>query len=228
MQIWKYETHLHTSETSRCGASSGADLARFFKGLGYTGIFVTDHFLNGNTTVPDDLPWKERIDGFCRGYDVAAEEGARIGLDVFFAWEYSHGWAHYLTYGLGKAWLLTHPDVLDWDLAAYFDRVHADGGAIVHAHPFRERVDVVELIPGKTDAVEVLNAGRAEESNRHARDFAVSFGLPQTAGSDIHRAGPASRRLCGVSSPRRLSGPRDYIAALTAGDLSLFDTGRAP
>ena len=48
----RYETHSHTSETSRCSHISGAELAEFYKSLGYTGLFITDHFFNGNTTVP--------------------------------------------------------------------------------------------------------------------------------------------------------------------------------
>ena len=75
--MFKYETHLHTSETSRCGKSSGAEHVRQFAEHGYAGIFVTDHFFNGNTTVPAELPWEERVALFLRGYEAAAEEGAR-------------------------------------------------------------------------------------------------------------------------------------------------------
>ena len=59
--MYKYETPLHTAETSKCGKSGGAEMARHFAGLGYTGIFVTDHFFNGNTTVPgsDERYWRE-------------------------------------------------------------------------------------------------------------------------------------------------------------------------
>ena len=39
---YKYETHLHTSETSVCGATPGADHVARFKKLGYAGIFVTE------------------------------------------------------------------------------------------------------------------------------------------------------------------------------------------
>lgn len=111
MKQFVYETHLHTVETSLCGASPGAEFAHRFKSLGYTGIFVTDHFLNGNTTVPDDLPWDDRFALFCHGYSVTAAAGAQVGLDVFLAWEYSYGWAHFLTYGPGKEWLLANPDM---------------------------------------------------------------------------------------------------------------------
>ena len=116
MNQFKYETHLHTSETSLCGASSGAEYAVFYKNLGYTGIFVTDHFLNGNVATTESLSWSERVEAFCLGYEVTAQKGREIGLDVFFGWEYSYGWAHFLTYGLGKNWLLANPDVLSWEL----------------------------------------------------------------------------------------------------------------
>ncbi len=59
-----YETHLHTAEASACGMSTGVEQARKYAEIGYTGIIVTDHFLNGSTAVPYHLPWKERIDLF--------------------------------------------------------------------------------------------------------------------------------------------------------------------
>lgn len=221
MTLYKYETHLHTAETSRCGKAPAADLVRTFKSLGYTGVFVTDHFYNSSPAGEPDLSWHERVEQFCLGYETAAQEGKKVGLDVFFGWEYSHGWAHYLVYGLSKEWLLANPDLPSLELLAYFDRVHEGGGSVIHAHPFRERVEIIQLVPGKMDAIEVINAGRPEEANRHARDFALSFGLPQTAGSDIHALD--RKRLCGVSCPRRLQDGRDYIAALVAGETVIFD-----
>ena len=46
--------------------------------------------MNGNTTVPEDLPWAED-ELFCLGYEKAYEEGRKIGLDVFFGWEATSG-----------------------------------------------------------------------------------------------------------------------------------------
>jgi len=224
MAKYKYETHLHTSETSLCSNSSGKDFADYYKSLGYAGIFVTDHFLNGNTAVSVNLPWHQRIDLFCRGYEETAKQGEKIGLDVFFGWEYSYGWAHLLTYGLDKNWLVAHPEVVNWNIIEYFDRVHDDGGYIVHAHPFREGVDMVQLFPGKTDAVEIINASRIDEANKHAQDFANSFGILQTAGSDIHSI--RQKRLCGIAVSKPLTGGRDYINALKSGDAHIFDETR--
>ena len=219
--MFKYETHLHTSETSKCGKSSGAEMARHFAALGYTGIFVTDHFFNGNTTVPADLPWEERVKLFLRGYEAAAEEGEKCGLDVFFAWEYSCGWAHFLTYGLGADWLLAHPDLLQWSAGDYFDRVHEAGGIIVHAHPWRLTDNpLMRMFPEKTDAVEVINAGRAPEQNRQAADYARSFGFAVTAGSDIHAT--KTPRRAGVLTDHRLKDGADFAKAVLERKVKIF------
>lgn len=219
--MYKYETHLHTAETSKCGKSGGAEMARHFAGLGYTGIFVTDHFFNGNTTVPSELPWPERVALFHRGYEAAAEEGAKLGLDVFFAWEYSLGWAHFLTYGLGADWLFANPDLLEWQVGRYIDEVHEAGGFVVHAHPFRVTGNpVMRMIPHGVDAVEIVNAGNSADDNRLAAAYAASLSLPVTAGSDIHRVGAARR--AGVLTDRRLTDGRDYMQAVLAREVRVF------
>ena len=71
--IYKYETHLHTTEASACAIFDGVKQVRKYKELGYTGIVVTDHFFNGYTCIPADLPWEERVDLFCKGYENAKE-----------------------------------------------------------------------------------------------------------------------------------------------------------
>ena len=44
-----YETHMHTCQASACGASTGAEQARFYREQGYTGIIITAHFTGGCT-----------------------------------------------------------------------------------------------------------------------------------------------------------------------------------
>jgi hypothetical protein len=221
MTQYKYETHLHTSDVSLCASCPGIDWVHHYKSLGYTGIFVTNHFLNGGTTISDELPWKEKVELFCQDYDAMVQEGKKVGLDVFFAWEYSYGWAHFLTYGLDKAWLLKNPDVIEWDIITYLDRVREDGGAIVHAHPFREGVEHINLFPTKIDAVEVLNGCRTIESNQHAADFAKSYNLPKTAGSDNHRL--EHKHFTGILTSKKLTCVKDYIEVIRSGDAVLFD-----
>ena len=220
--MYKYETHLHTCETSKCGRSPGAEHAKFFAEQGYTGIFVTDHFFNGNVTVPRDLPWEKRVELFKVGYDNAKEMGDKVGLDVFFGWEYSYGWAHFLTYNLGADWLLANPDLLSWSVPDYIDHVHEAGGFIFHAHPFRlTNNPIMPVIPAKCDGVEIFNAGRSDAENQIAVDFARSYRLPVTAGSDIHHI--AAKRRAGVYSEERFATSADYCRAVIEGRVTLFE-----
>ena len=154
-----YETHLHTCQGSACGISTGADHARYYKEIGYQGIIVTDHFFSGNTAVPHQLPWKERIDWFCSGYEDALAEGQRIGLDVFFGWEQSFDGDDYLVYGLDKQYMLDHPEIERWSRKEQYEAVHAAGGCCVQAHPFRDRayVDAFHITLG-VDAIEGYNS----------------------------------------------------------------------
>jgi hypothetical protein len=189
MSQYRYETHLHTSEASACATVSGAEHVRLYKEAGYNGIIVTDHFFNGNSCVPKDLPWEERIDLFCRGYENAKAEGDRIGLSVFFGWEANFKGTEFLIYGLDKAWLKSHPDMLSWSIEEQYQRVHEDGGFVVHAHPFRVRpyIKEVRLFPDCIDAVEVINIGsKNDEFDRQAADYAKKHGFSVTAGTDAH------------------------------------------
>ncbi len=123
---------------------------------------------------------------------------------------------------MDQDWLLANPDLLSLDLLTYFNRVHADGGSIVHAHPFRENIEIVQLVPHHVDAIEVLNGGRNDACNHHAFDYATSSGLPKVAGSDIHSI--EMKRLYGMAFPRRLNGARDYMQAIKAGEGSIIET----
>ena len=214
---YRYETHMHTCQGSACGVSTGAEQARFYKENGYTGIFITDHFTGGNTAVPRNLPWRERVDWFCSGYEDALIEGQKIGLDVFFAWEQNFEGDEYLIYGPDKAWLLAHPDVEHWTRQRQLDEIHRAGGAVIQAHPFRDRdyIKYVLLAPKYCDGIEVANTGNKPGWDVRAGNYAREYGLLTTAGSDNHnwrKADPA--KLMGVELDERLSGPMDYACLI--------------
>ena len=183
-----YETHLHTNLASACARSSGADYISYYKKLGFSGIIVTDHFFNGNTCIPRNLPWEERIDLFCRGYEEAKAEGDRQNFQVFFAWECRFDGDEFLVYGLDKDWLKKHPEMMHWDHITHYEKIKSEGGLVVQAHPFRERgyLSEVYVHPYQCDAFEVANAGNPYEQNRMAYRYAQENNIVMTAGSDIH------------------------------------------
>ena len=209
--MYKYETHVHTSESSACASASGASQAMFYKSRGFTGMVVTDHVFNGNTSVPRELPWEEKVNRFCLGYENAKEQGKKIGIDVFFGWEYSYGGTDLLTYGLDKQWLIAHPMIMNMDVNSYCDFVREQGGIIVHAHPFREAdyISMIRLLPRKCDACEIINSCRTEFENKMARIYAENYGLKFFAGSDNHSA--AQEKLNGVDFDEIITSEQHFV-----------------
>lgn len=186
--MYKYEMHCHTSETSRCGKVSAAEMVDFYKSMGYSGLVISDHFLNGNTVVPKELPWEKRINQFCAGYEAAKKRGDEIGLPVFLAWENSYGGTDFLTYGLGKEWLLEHEDCNLLSAKQYLALAKESGGYVVQAHPFREAgyIEMIRLMPRDVDAVETVNACRTDFENSMADYYADRYGLTKICGTDNH------------------------------------------
>ncbi|MCL2055539.1 MAG: PHP domain-containing protein [Oscillospiraceae bacterium] len=223
MSLYKYETHLHTSEASACGAATGAEMARAYKEAGYAGIIVTDHFFNGHTSVDRRLPWKEKVRRFCRGYENAKKHGERIGLSVFFGWEYAYEGSEFLTYGLDGDWLAEHPEVMDMPVYDYIKFARLNGGYVVQAHPFRQELYIKKftLLPEITDAVEVYNArNRFLECDLRAEWYADSYNLPKTSGSDAHNADYLDG--FGVASSYKFNDIHDYISAVENRELKLI------
>ena len=214
-----YETHLHTKGVSACAASGGADYISGYIDKGYSGIIVTDHFYNGNSGLPKNLPWKEWVNRFCRGYEEAKEEGGKRGLDVFFGWEETFDTCDdYLVYGLDKAWLLEHPQVRTWTRGEQYRTVKEAGGCIVQAHPFRQRYYIkrVVLSTGCVDGIEVANGGHEDASfDTLAYRYAKKLDKPMTAGSDIHDASSIySSEIYGVYFDKKLDSISDYVKLL--------------
>ena len=218
-----YETHLHTTEGSKCARKSAEEQVKLYKELGYTGICITDHYFNGNTTVPRDLPWEERVDLYCRAYENGREAGDKVGLDVFFGFEYTLGnGTDFLVYGIDKQWLLDHPDHLDWEVRRFFRTVRADGGIVIHAHPFREAgyIDMIRLLPREIDGVEAPNANRTDFENALAVQFAENYGLPLSAGSDNHVG--KQGKLAGIVSEKRFDNVKALILSVLGGESKTF------
>lgn len=213
---YRYETHLHTCESSACGISAARDYIPYYLDQGYHGIFVTDHFFGGNTAVSHRQPWRAQVDEFCRGYEAAREEGEKRGLQVLFGWEQAYDGDEYLVYGLDKTWLYAHPEVKSYTRAEQYAAARAQGGCVVQAHPFRDRSYIrrIHLNTACVDGVEVFNAANPTEVNVQAYHYALNLGLPMLAGSDIHCAPWPT--LSGIALETPLRDERDFAARIRA------------
>lgn len=223
--MYKYEPHMHTSEASACANSSGAEMAEKYKAEGYTGIIVTDHFFNGNTSIPRDLPWRDRIELFCRGYENAANRGKEIGLDVFFGFEYGDGCSDFLVYGLDKDWLIKNDFIMDISFEQFLRHARSCGGMVIQAHPFRDRGYVTHTIhaPQLVDGVEIVNSSQPDRCNERAKIYAGWYDLPVTGGSDAHNT-TYSWYGGGVISERKFTSALDYAKAVANREVRCIET----
>lgn len=214
--MYFYELHLHTAETSRCGKSPARDMVEVYKQKGFSGIVVTDHFINGNSYARDPETWKEKMDAYLKGYYAAKEAGAEMGLKVYFGVEYTHMGGNgedYLLLGLKPEHLYHELENCDrWSIEYLCDTVHALGGIVIRAHPYREAGYIARAgieRPGlNVDAIEVFNAGNSAEAfNEKALNMAMRENKPWTAGSDTHSVNTAAQGFVGFDTD-----PADYAA----------------
>ena len=216
MNQFLYETHLHTREASACSVSWATEYIEPYLRAGYSGIIVTDHFFNGNSCISRSLPWEQRVQQFCKGYENAKQAGDHAGLSVFFGWEHSYGNDEYLIYGLDKAWLLAHPQILEWDHLQLFEAVDSSGGCMVQAHPFRERpyLSAIHLRPFAVHGIEAVNAENDAEFDRKAYAYAQKYQLGMTSGNDIHDAAKVGMVPAGMAFEHPLHTIADFVKAI--------------
>ena len=220
--MYKYETHCHTSEVSKCSHITAEDLVSFYKDEGFSGVFITDHFFNGNTTVECGQKWEKMVEDFCEGFKKASKKGSEIGIDVFFAFEYSYHGTDVLVYGLDETWLLNHPDVLQLGTTDFCDFARSEGALLIHAHPYREAsyIDMIRLFPRKVDGVEIYNACRTDFENDRAAEYAENYALLCSAGTDNHVGFRES--LGGMEFNEKITSVSDFVLKMKTGKGKIF------
>jgi len=187
---YRVETHLHTCQASACGVNTGAEMAAARCRDGYCAIVVTDHFFNGNTAVRGNYTWDEKISLFMKGYQDAKDEGDKIGLDVYFGFEYNSNGSEFLIYNFGEEQLREYPEIMTDSVEKVLTNIRNAGGFVVHAHPYRDEPYIPnpgKLFPEYVDAVEIINThNRTKESNQCALEYAEKYNLIKFGGSDTH------------------------------------------
>ena len=146
---YRYETHLHTAPVSKCGKVSVRDNLEFYKKIGYDGVFITNHFLDGNINIDRTAPYEERIEFYFSDYEEAVRIGKEIGIKVFCGVELSYKGTDFLIYGLDKAWYLAHLQIMEMKKTEELALMMENGALVIQAHPFREAtyIDHLRLFP---------------------------------------------------------------------------------
>lgn len=221
--MYRYETHLHTSPVSRCARASVRETLEFYKSLGYDGVFITNHFLDGNINIDNNRPYEERINFYFSDYEEGVKLSKEIGIKVFCGVELSYLGTDFLVYGLDKEWYLKNPQIMDMKKSDELKFLMESGALVVHAHPYREDfyIDHIRLYPRCVEGVEVINACRSDFENSMADHYADNYSLLKTAGSDNHIASNI-KRLAGMASDTPLIDENDFIKRVRNGEMTIF------
>ena len=221
--MYRYETHLHTYPVSRCGKASVEESLDFYKSIGYDGVFITNHFLDGNVNIDYYEPYEKKLEFFFSDYKKGVKYGKKIGIKVFCGAELAHGGTDFLVYGLDEKWYLKHPEIMKMRKSEELKYLADNGALIIQAHPFREAgyIDHIRLYPRQIHGAEGINANRTDFENRMAEIYAESYGLLRFAGSDNHAAGN-QKKLAGMQSEKPIKNEKEFISMLKEGKLEIF------
>ena len=221
--MYRYETHMHTLPVSRCARYSVRENLEFYRSLGYDGIFITNHFLDGNINIDKSLPYEEKVEFYFSDYYEALKLSQEIGIKVFLGVEISYRGTDFLIYGLDKEWFLAHPEIMDMKKSEELPFLASHGALVIQAHPYRQdrHIDHIRLFPHCIEGVETVNACRTELENRMADIFADAYGFVKTAGTDNH-IGSRITHLAGMESDTPLTDEADFIRRIRNQEMKIF------
>ncbi len=222
--MYRYEMHVHTFPVSACGHADVKETLEYYKNLGYDGVFITNHFLDGNIGIDYSESYENKINFYFSDYEKGLTIGKEIGIKVFLGIEISYKGTDFLIYGLNKDWFLQHPEIMDMKMSDKLSTMRKNGAFLAQAHPYREAnyIDHIRLFPRSVDSVEVVNACRTNLENEMAHIYAKSYGLLEMAGSDNH-FGKSQTKLAGMESKTPLNSVEDFINGMKNGTLKIFE-----
>lgn len=228
--LYKYELHAHCEECSKCARSPAAEIVRAFHEAGYAGMVFTDHCCCGYSSVPTEWSWEERVRHYYNTYLGAKDVGDSLDFDVHFGWEHYVGRGkEILTYGIDLDFLLANSDIPDLTVEEYCERVHAYGGYVAQAHPYRMRPDIDETwqpFIHCLDGIEVYNAANGPCQNAKAMLLATAHPeLGRLSGADCHFTTDSVGKA-GLAFDRRLRTKEDLVAALRAQEGTIIANGK--
>src|SRR5262245_56245354 len=164
----KFDLHMHTTRHSPDSDMDPFVLVRRARAVGLDGVVITEH----------DWLWTEA--------ELDELRAAAPGLVVLAGVEVSANEGHFLAYGV------TDPFALPYGIgvAELCRVVHAQGGAIVAAHPFRWGQPFDEIVRDEQpelDGIEVMTSHMDAECRQQAAVMLRKHRWAGLGSSDAHR-----------------------------------------
>ncbi|MBQ9807066.1 MAG: hypothetical protein IJW49_11265 [Clostridia bacterium] len=183
---YKTELHAHTREASRCADFTVYEVADKYIAAGYTSLVLTNHYFYGRLWKETEAAGKNWTEHFIETYRKMRDYAAgKLNILLGAELRFPENMNDYLVFGLDEKFLLEHPDINQMGHKAFSEFARENGLLFVQAHPFREKMTVVE--PKYLDGIEVFNAHAGHDSRNYlANEEALRFGLIRTSGGDFH------------------------------------------
>ena len=166
------------------------EMVEIAKKRGLNAICITDH---------DSMGLRE----------YAKEYSEEAGFPIFVGIEYFSLQGDILAFGID------HYPEERIDAQEFIDDVHAQGGVVVSAHPFRHNrrglEGYLDILRG-VDAIEILNGSTLPDATMMAVRYAKQYGFAITGGSDCHY--PDKVGICATYFPNEIRTMDDLVAAI--------------
>lgn len=180
---YRIELHAHTHPASKCSQVTPQLMAETYKGLGFDGLVLTNHFL-----LKEDMSKAEYMDFYMADYEKTREAGERLGLKVYLGTEirFTENSNEFLIFGVTRSMLEDIYDFLPYGVANFRQQYSMPDSLFIQAHPMRKNSHPVE--PELLDGVEVFNTHPHHDSKigptaLYARENNMEI---ITGGSDFH------------------------------------------
>lgn len=219
---YKTELHVHTREVSPCADLTAQQVAERFLAAGYTSLVVTNHYCDYVVDNAGDT-WQEKMDYYLAPYRTMKEYAkgrlhVLLGLELRFLENFND----YLVYGVDEQFLYDHPELHKMRLKDFSAFAKQHGLLIFQAHPFRNRMTVMN--PALLDGVEVFNGHKGHDSRNQLADlWAKRYGLLRSSGSDFHH--PDSEEVGGILTEEPITSVEQLLQALRTGECVLHCSG---
>lgn len=219
MALYKYDTHVHTAESSPCGKVPAAEMIHLYSQAGYSGVVVTDHFSKHAFDMHLFKSWERKVDAYLKGYNAAVDAGKKYNMDVIFGIEltFEENNNDYLIYGIDVQFLKDNKEPFRLGLEGFRKLIAGRDILIFQAHPFRPFM--IPAPPVLLDGIEVYNGNiRHNAKNELSYEYALRNKLKLSSGSDFHRLGDQARG--GIVLSERISTPAELVQVFKDGLVS--------
>lgn len=206
------DMHSHTSGISHCCQAKAAVILETAKNTGIDGLILTNHYQEAylDETGPEGFA-KRYVEEYFHTEKIAREMGMRI----FFGVEVTakqHNNTHVLLYGITPDFVLKNPDIYERSLEEMYRMVHAEGGLVVQAHPFRSNGKLLDM--NFLDGIEINCHPLYDDTHRdEMMAIAHENGLFTTCGGDYHADTPY-RPVCGTYFPDDIKDEKGIVEYL--------------